>query len=86
MCVSNAMTGAELGAVAHRTGEDAIAGGAASRAVHPAGAARPLADRARMLLRFDDLVPERQDEVLDLTSARTARHAGTHSRTSWTSA
>ena len=58
--------------------EDVAAAYVAARAAQPAWAARPVADRARVLLRLHDLVLARQDEVLDLVqieSGKARRHA-----------
>ena len=51
---------------------------ARAREAQRSWAARPIAERARVLLRLHDLVLARQDEVLDLVQAETGkarRHA-----------
>lgn len=59
-------TGAPLAEVPASTPDDVAAAAGAARAAQPAWARTPLADRARVLLRFHDLVLDRQSEVLDL--------------------
>ena len=76
--VTNAMTGEVLGAVPRSTPADVIAAAGRARAVQKAWAARPVKDRAKVLLRFHDLVLERQDEALDLIqleNGKARRHA-----------
>jgi succinate-semialdehyde dehydrogenase / glutarate-semialdehyde dehydrogenase len=76
--ITNAMTGQPLGQVPHCSAADVVAAAGRARAVQAAWAARPIADRAAVLLRFHDLVLRRQDEVLDLIqleNGKARRHA-----------
>jgi len=76
--VINAMTGQSLGDVARCTADDVAAAAQRARAIQPAWAARPIRDRAAVLLRFHDLVLQHQDEVLDLIqleNGKARRHA-----------
>lgn len=76
--VTNAMTGELLGRVPRCGGADVAAAALRARAVQTAWAARPIRDRAAVLLRFHDLVLKRQDEVLDLIqleNGKARRHA-----------
>ena len=79
--VEDAMTGRPLGEVAHCTAEDVAEAARRARAAQADWAATPVRERAQVLLRFHDLVLERQDEVLDLLQlengkARSARVRG----------
>jgi succinate-semialdehyde dehydrogenase / glutarate-semialdehyde dehydrogenase len=76
--VLNPMTGRPLGDVPRCTSADVVAAAQRARAVQPAWAARPVQERAAILLRFHDLVLQRQDEVLDLIqleNGKARRHA-----------
>lgn len=76
--VTNAMTGQPLGDVPRCTVDDVAAAAGRARAVQPAWAARPVRDRAAVLLRFHDLVLQHQNEVLDLIqleNGKARRHA-----------
>jgi succinate-semialdehyde dehydrogenase/glutarate-semialdehyde dehydrogenase len=76
--VENAMVGERLGRVPHCTPDDVAEAARRARAVQAGWAARPLAERAAVMLRFHDLVLERQDEVLDLIqleNGKARRHA-----------
>jgi succinate-semialdehyde dehydrogenase/glutarate-semialdehyde dehydrogenase len=76
--VTNAMTGRLLGDVPRCTSDDVAAAAQRARAIQPAWAARPIRDRAAVLLRFHDLVLQHQDEVLDLIqmeNGKARRHA-----------
>jgi succinate-semialdehyde dehydrogenase/glutarate-semialdehyde dehydrogenase len=76
--ITNAMTGEPLGRVPHCTAADVAAAAGRARAVQATWAARPIAERADVLLRVHDLVLERQDEVLDLIqleNGKARRHA-----------
>ncbi len=76
--VTNAMTGEVLGSVPRSTAADVVAAAARGRAVQKAWATRPVKDRAKVLLRFHDLVLERKDEALDLIqleNGKARRHA-----------
>jgi succinate-semialdehyde dehydrogenase/glutarate-semialdehyde dehydrogenase len=72
------MTGRPLGEVPRCTSDDAAAAAQRARAIQPAWAARPIKERADVLLRFHDLVLKHQDEVLDLIqleNGKARRHA-----------
>lgn len=76
--VTNALTGEVLGTVPRSTPTDVAAAAARARAAQKSWARRPVKDRAAMLLRFHDLVLERQDEALDLIqleNGKARRHA-----------
>lgn len=76
--VTNAMTGEVLGQVPHCSPDDVAAAAKRARRVQKAWAARPVEERAAVLLRFHDLVLDRQDEVLDLVqleNGKARRHA-----------
>jgi succinate-semialdehyde dehydrogenase/glutarate-semialdehyde dehydrogenase len=76
--ITNAMTGRPLGQVPHCTGDDVVAAAKRARAVQVDWAARPVAERAAVLMRLHDLVLEHQDEVLDLIqleNGKARRHA-----------
>ena len=76
--VTNAMTGGVLGQVPHCSPDDVVATAKRARGVQKAWAARPVEERAAVLLRFHDLVLNRQDEVLDLIqleNGKARRHA-----------
>ena len=71
-------TGGVLASVPAGTDADVERAVALARSAQPAWAARSFADRARVFLRFHDLLLERQDEVLDLIQLETGkarRHA-----------
>lgn len=59
-------TGAIIGAVPAGRAEDVERAVSLARAAQPAWAAFSFTDRARIFLRFHDLLLDRQDEVLDL--------------------
>ncbi|MEY8566550.1 succinic semialdehyde dehydrogenase [Corynebacteriaceae bacterium 7-707] len=76
--ISDAMTGGTMGTVPASTAEDVAAAAKRARKVQRAWAARPVEERADVLLRFHDLVLERQDEVLDIIqreNGKARRHA-----------
>ncbi|MDO3638685.1 succinic semialdehyde dehydrogenase [Mycolicibacterium arseniciresistens] len=76
--ITDAMTGRPLGQVPHCTAEDVAAAAERARAVQQDWAARPVAERAQVLVRLHDLVLEHQDEVLDLIqleNGKARRHA-----------
>jgi succinate-semialdehyde dehydrogenase/glutarate-semialdehyde dehydrogenase len=76
--VGNAMTGRPLGEVPRCTSDDVAAAAQRARVAQPAWAARPIRERAAVLLRFHDLVLQHQDEVLDLIqleNGKARRHA-----------
>ena len=72
------LTGAVLAAIPAGTAADVEHAVNLARAAQPAWAARSFAERARVFLRFHDLLLRRQDEVLDLIQLETGkarRHA-----------
>src|SRR3954464_14209085 len=76
--ITDAMTGAPLGQVPHCTADDVVAAARRARAVQEEWAARPVSERAEVLLRLHDLVLAQQDEVLDLIqleNGKARRHA-----------
>lgn len=76
--VTNAMTGQTLGVVPRCTPDDVRAAAERARKVQVAWAERPVEERAAVLLRFHDLILQRQDEVLDLIqleNGKARRHA-----------
>jgi succinate-semialdehyde dehydrogenase / glutarate-semialdehyde dehydrogenase len=76
--IINAMTGEALGQVPHCTAADVVAAAQRARTVQPEWAARPIDERAAVMLRFHDLVLQRQEEVLDiiqLENGKARRHA-----------
>jgi succinate-semialdehyde dehydrogenase/glutarate-semialdehyde dehydrogenase len=78
LAVENSMSGERLGEVPHCTRDDVAVAARRARAVQAGWAARPVGERAAVLLRLHDLVLERQDEVLDLIqleNGKARRHA-----------
>jgi succinate-semialdehyde dehydrogenase/glutarate-semialdehyde dehydrogenase len=76
--VRSPATGEPFAQVPHATAEDAAAAFAAARTAQADWARRPVKERAAVLLRFADLVLDRQDEVLDLIqleNGKARRHA-----------
>ncbi len=76
--ITNAMTGEVMGTVPASTAEDVAAAAQRARRLQRDWAARPVEERARVLMRFHDLVLDRQDEVLDLIqreNGKARRHA-----------
>lgn len=76
--IVDAMTGQPLGQVPHCTADDVAAAAVRARAVQAEWAARPVAERAAVMLRLHDLVLDHQDEVLDLIqleNGKARRHA-----------
>ena len=72
------MTGAPLGVLPLSSARDVVAAVEAARRAQRAWAATPVAERAAVLLRFHDLVLERQGGLLDLVqleSGKTRGHA-----------
>ena len=61
--ITDAMTGESLGRVPHCTHDDVVAAAERARAVQRTWAQRPVRERAEVMLRFHDLVLQRQDEV-----------------------
>ncbi|MFG3495347.1 succinic semialdehyde dehydrogenase [Streptomyces sp. NPDC047928] len=66
-------TGDRLAELPEATPDDVAEAFARARAVQPAWAALPVRQRAAVLLRFHDLVLERQAEVLDLIQLETGK-------------
>jgi len=66
-------TGAVIGSVPLGHGEDLERAIGAARAAQSAWAAQPHRERARIFLRFHDLLLQRQDEVLDLIQLETGK-------------
>lgn len=76
--ITNAMTGELLGTVPHCTAEDVTVAARRAREVQKEWAARPVSERAKIVLRLHDLVLERQEEILDLIqleNGKARRHA-----------
>jgi succinate-semialdehyde dehydrogenase / glutarate-semialdehyde dehydrogenase len=71
--VSSPLTGAVIGEVPVGTGDDVAAAVARARDVQQAWAATPVRNRAAVLLRYHDLVLDRQDELLDLIQAENGK-------------
>jgi succinate-semialdehyde dehydrogenase / glutarate-semialdehyde dehydrogenase len=71
--VTSPLTGAVIGEVPVGTAEDVAAAVARAREVQEAWAATPVRDRAAVLLRYHDLVLDRQDELLDLIQAENGK-------------
>ncbi len=71
--VTSPLTGAVVGEVPVGTEEDVVAAVARAREVQHAWAAAPVRDRAAVLLRYHDLVLDRQDELLDLIQAENGK-------------
>jgi succinate-semialdehyde dehydrogenase / glutarate-semialdehyde dehydrogenase len=69
-------TGGRLAELPGSTPDDVRAAVAAARAAQPAWAARPLAERARVLRRYGELVLARQDEIMDLLQLETGKARG----------
>jgi succinate-semialdehyde dehydrogenase/glutarate-semialdehyde dehydrogenase len=67
------LTGEELAAFPEAAPEDVAGAFAAAREAQRAWAATPVRQRARVLLRFHDLLLARQDEVLDLVQVETGK-------------
>ncbi len=71
-------TGAVLGEIPRMTADDVVSAATRARAAQPAWDATPLAERARIFLRYHDLVLRHQAELLDLIQLETGkarRHA-----------
>jgi succinate-semialdehyde dehydrogenase / glutarate-semialdehyde dehydrogenase len=76
--ITDAMTGRPLAEVPHCTADDVAAAARRAREVQAQWAAKPVAERAEVLLRLHDLVLAHQDEVLDLIqleNGKARRHA-----------
>ncbi len=76
--ITDAMTGRPLGHVPHCSADDVAAAARRGREVQAQWAARPVSERAEVLLRLHDLVLAHQDEVLDLIqleNGKARRHA-----------
>jgi acyl-CoA reductase-like NAD-dependent aldehyde dehydrogenase len=71
-------TGALLGEIPSMNSDDVVSAATRARSAQPAWAATPLADRARIFLKYHDLVLSHQSELLDLIQLETGkarRHA-----------
>jgi succinate-semialdehyde dehydrogenase / glutarate-semialdehyde dehydrogenase len=76
--ITDAMTGRPLGHVPHCTAEDVVSAAHRARQAQSQWAARPVSERAEVLMRLHDLVLAHQDEVLDLIqleNGKARRHA-----------
>jgi succinate-semialdehyde dehydrogenase/glutarate-semialdehyde dehydrogenase len=71
--VTSPLTSAVIGEVPVGTEEDVVAAVARAREVQQAWGATPVRDRAAVLLRYHDLVLDRQDELLDLIQAENGK-------------
>jgi succinate-semialdehyde dehydrogenase/glutarate-semialdehyde dehydrogenase len=71
--VVSPLTGEVIGEVPVGTAEDVAAAVAAAREVQQRWAATPVRARAKVLLRYHDLVLDRQDELLDLIQAENGK-------------
>jgi succinate-semialdehyde dehydrogenase / glutarate-semialdehyde dehydrogenase len=71
--VTSPLTGAVIGEVPVGTEEDVVAAVARAREVQRSWGATPVRDRAAVLLRYHDLVLDRQDELLDLIQAENGK-------------
>jgi succinate-semialdehyde dehydrogenase / glutarate-semialdehyde dehydrogenase len=71
--VTSPLTGAVIGEVPVGTEEDVVAAVARAREVQQAWGATTVRDRAAVLLRYHDLVLDRQDELLDLIQAENGK-------------
>ncbi|HEY7070710.1 MAG TPA: aldehyde dehydrogenase family protein, partial [Acidimicrobiales bacterium] len=71
--VVSPLTGEVLGEVPIGTAEDVAAAFAAAREAQRTWAERPVRERAAVLLRYHDLVLERQGELLDLIQAENGK-------------
>ncbi|HEX6389999.1 MAG TPA: succinic semialdehyde dehydrogenase [Solirubrobacteraceae bacterium] len=78
MWIDKPFTGGVLGRVPKCTPDDVAAALERARSVQPAWAQSSFAERKRVLLRYHDLVLQRQDEILDLLqleAGKARRHA-----------
>ena len=73
LTVTSPLTGAVLGEVRVGTEDDVVAAVERARRAQQAWAATPVRDRAAVLLRYHDLVLDRQDELLDLIQAENGK-------------
>jgi succinate-semialdehyde dehydrogenase/glutarate-semialdehyde dehydrogenase len=73
LAVTSPLTGEVLGEVPVGTAADVIAAFARARAVQRGWAARPVRERAAVLLRYHDLVLDRQGPLLDLIQAENGK-------------
>ena len=71
--VRDPLTGDAVGSVPVATDADVEAAFVAARAAQVDWAARPVRERARVLLRFHDLLLERMDDVLDVIQSETGK-------------
>ncbi len=73
LTVTSPLTGAVVGEVPVGTEADVVAAVERARREQQAWAATPVRDRAAVLLRYHDLVLDRQDELLDLIQAENGK-------------
>ena len=73
IAIRSPLAGCPLANIPAGTAEDAAHAVALARAAQPAWAARSFADRARVFVRFHDLLLERQEEILDLIQLETGK-------------
>ncbi|WP_280406628.1 aldehyde dehydrogenase family protein, partial [Nocardia carnea] len=71
--IDEVFTGAPLGSVPVGTAEDVAVAVARARAAQPHWAARPAAERARVLHRFRDAVVTRRSALMDVIQAETGK-------------
>jgi succinate-semialdehyde dehydrogenase / glutarate-semialdehyde dehydrogenase len=71
--VTSPLTGEVVGEVPVGTADDVAAAVARARAVQQRWAEVPVRDRSKVLLRYHDLVLDRQDELLDLIQAENGK-------------
>jgi succinate-semialdehyde dehydrogenase / glutarate-semialdehyde dehydrogenase len=71
--VTSPLNGEVIGEVPIGTADDVTAAVAECRRVQARWAATPVKERAKVLLRYHDLVLERQDELLDLIQAENGK-------------
>ena len=73
MTVTSPLNGAVVGEVRAGTDQDVVDAVARARTAQQAWAATPVRDRAAVLLRYHDLVLDRQDDLLDLIQAENGK-------------
>src|SRR5690606_30225608 len=71
--VTSPLTGEVMGSVPIGTADDVAAAVERARGVQRAWAATPVRDRAKVLLRYHDLVLDHQNELLDLIQAENGK-------------
>lgn len=73
MIITNPVTGGEAGRVPHCTPADMIAAIDRARQAQPAWGALRSRQRARIFIRFHDLILDRQDDLFDILQAETGK-------------